>query len=93
MDPAYSAGAFYRKLVTIPRWQAMPLTAAAQAVQRSAYPDAYAKWEGDATVLVGLVFNQPGAESTGPGEQCISVGGWMKPVQGPLAAGSACAPG
>ncbi len=26
----------------------MPLTVAAQAVQRSAFPDAYAKWEGDA---------------------------------------------
>ncbi|MGV9764946.1 M23 family metallopeptidase [Micromonospora tulbaghiae] len=87
MNPAYAAGAFYRKLVTIPGWQTMPLTVAAQAVQRSAYPDAYAKWEGDATVIVGLASNQPSAEFSSPAEQCISVGGWMKPVQGPLVSG------
>lgn len=86
MDPEYAAGAFYRKLVTIPGWQTMPLTVAAQAVQRSAYPDAYAKWESDATFLVGLVSGQP-LGSGGPGEQCISIGGWMKPVQGPLVSG------
>ncbi|PWU52450.1 peptidase M23 [Micromonospora sp. S4605] len=87
MNPEYAAGAFYRKLVTIPGWQTMPLTVAAQAVQRSAYPDAYAKWEGDANVLVGLASGQPGGGTAGPGEQCISVGGWMKPVQGPLVSG------
>ncbi|MFD0575194.1 M23 family metallopeptidase [Dactylosporangium darangshiense] len=86
LDPEYAAGAFYRKLVTVGGWQTMPLTVAAQRVQRSAYPDAYAKWEGDATVLVGLVSGQP-AGSGGPGEQCISVGGWMKPVQGPVVSG------
>jgi len=35
-------------LLDIPGWQDMPLTVAAQAVQRSAYPDAYAKWEASA---------------------------------------------
>ncbi|ROO60343.1 hypothetical protein EDC02_2205 [Micromonospora sp. Llam0] len=86
MDPEYAAEAFYRKLVTVPGWQTMPLTVAAQAVQRSAYPDAYAKWENDATVLVGLVSGQP-AGPGGPGEQCISIGGWMKPVQGIFVSG------
>jgi hypothetical protein len=51
-DPAYQAGKFYEKLAPIDGWQAMPLADAAQAVQRSAYPDAYAKWEDDATALV-----------------------------------------
>jgi hypothetical protein len=51
-DPAYAAGKFFDKLLTVARWQTMPLTEAAQAVQRSAYPDAYAKWEPDATTLV-----------------------------------------
>jgi len=86
MDPAYAAGAFYRKLVNVPGWTTLPLTVAAQRVQRSAYPDAYAKWEADATVLVGLVSGPP-AGSGGPGEQCISVGGWMKPVQGRIVSG------
>jgi murein DD-endopeptidase MepM/ murein hydrolase activator NlpD len=51
-DPAYATGKFYDKLAAITGWQHMPLTQAAQAVQRSAYPDAYAKWENDATLLV-----------------------------------------
>jgi hypothetical protein len=54
-DPAYAAGKFYDKLLTINGWQTMPLTEAAQKVQRSAYPDAYAKWEPDATALVSAV--------------------------------------
>ncbi len=51
MDPVYAAGQFYDHLVKVPGWQEMSLTKAAQAVQRSAYPDAYAKWEPDATAL------------------------------------------
>ncbi|TFB80701.1 LysM peptidoglycan-binding domain-containing protein [Terrimesophilobacter mesophilus] len=34
-----------RGLLDISGWQSMTVTQAAQAVQRSAYPDAYAKWE------------------------------------------------
>lgn len=37
-----------RGLLDISGWQSMPLTVAAQAVQISAYPDAYAKWESSA---------------------------------------------
>ncbi|MFI5893826.1 hypothetical protein ACIA5D_27365 [Actinoplanes sp. NPDC051513] len=51
-EPAYQAGKFYDKLKTVPGWQTMPLTEAAQAVQISAYPDAYAKWTTDAIRLV-----------------------------------------
>jgi LysM repeat protein len=38
-----------RGLLDVPGWSGMSLTAAAQAVQLSAYPTAYAKWEGPAT--------------------------------------------
>jgi hypothetical protein len=41
-NPVYAAGKFYDKLLSIPGWEQMPLTQAAQAVQHSAYPDAYA---------------------------------------------------
>ncbi|BCY07338.1 hypothetical protein [Actinoplanes sp. L3-i22] len=51
-EPAYQAGKFYDKLKTVPGWQTMPLTEAAQAVQISAYPDAYAKWTTDAMRIV-----------------------------------------
>lgn len=53
MDPATAAAAFYRVLVTVPGWQSLPVTVAAQRVQRSAYPDAYARWEATALAVVG----------------------------------------
>ena len=55
-DPAYSARLFFggpsnpnkgktRGLLDIPGWQTKTVAQAAQAVQISAFPDAYAKWE------------------------------------------------
>lgn len=72
LDPSYAAEVFYRKLVTIADWQTMPLTRAAQQVQHSAYPDAYAKWEPDAAALVADAIS--GNPSTIPPDvmQCIS---------------------
>ncbi len=43
MDPAYAAGIFYAHLAKVPDYAALPLTEAAQEVQRSGYPEAYAK--------------------------------------------------
>ena len=45
LDPEYAAGEFYRRLLLVPGWESMRLTLAAQAVQRSAFPFAYARWE------------------------------------------------
>ncbi len=42
LDPVYSAGQFYHRLLAVPGWQKMPLSDAAQAVQHSAIPRAYA---------------------------------------------------
>jgi hypothetical protein len=50
-DPRYAARAFYNQLLRVPGWEQMRLTDAAQAVQRSAFPEAYQKWESDAQVL------------------------------------------
>ncbi|MFI2651378.1 hypothetical protein, partial [Micromonospora fulviviridis] len=44
-DPEYSTLAFLKGLKQVDGWQDMPLTEAAQTVQVSAYPDAYAQWE------------------------------------------------
>jgi hypothetical protein len=52
MDPIYAAGKFYDALLEVRDWQDLPLTQAAQAVQYSGFPDAYAKWEPQATTLV-----------------------------------------
>lgn len=51
MDPVYASGKFYDALVDVTGWQKMTLTRAAQSVQYSGFPDAYAKWEGQATTL------------------------------------------
>jgi cell wall-associated NlpC family hydrolase len=48
---SYQSGKFYDALLAVPGWQAMPLTKAAQAVQHSAYPNAYARWTGPARSL------------------------------------------
>ncbi len=51
-DPVYASNKFYDALVEVPRWQDLPLTEAAQAVQYSGFPNAYARWEPRATTLV-----------------------------------------
>ena len=51
-DPVYASNKFYDALLEVPDWQKLPLTKAAQAVQYSAFPDAYAQWEPRATTLV-----------------------------------------
>ncbi|MCX5392999.1 hypothetical protein [Streptomyces sp. NBC_00094] len=51
MDPVYSAGKFYEGLEKVPGYSRLPLTVAAQKVQRSGFPQAYAKHEPDATLL------------------------------------------
>lgn len=45
MDPVYSTGKFYDGLVAVPGYSELPVTEAAQAVQRSGFPDAYAQHE------------------------------------------------
>jgi hypothetical protein len=45
MTPHYAAAAFYQHLARVPGWQAMPVTQAAQKVQRSALPGGYAQFE------------------------------------------------
>lgn len=51
MDPNYAASAFYDHLAQVSGWQTMPVTEAAQLVQHSATPDAYATWEAEARSL------------------------------------------
>ncbi|MFI5796233.1 C40 family peptidase [Streptomyces sp. NPDC051677] len=50
-DPVYASEQFYKHLLKVNGWQQMTVAQAAQAVQRSAYPDAYAQWESLATAL------------------------------------------
>lgn len=54
-DPYYATNAFYDALVEVPGYTELPVTEAAQAVQRSAYPSAYADHEADARVLASAL--------------------------------------
>lgn len=55
MKPAYAAGRFYKGLLGVSGWQVMSVSAAAQAVQRSAAPDAYARHEPAARAVAAAV--------------------------------------
>jgi hypothetical protein len=69
LDPRYASTAFYTKLLTVSGWDQMRITDAAQAVQRSAYPDAYDKWASDAQVIGDALTGTQATAVT-----CIKVG-------------------
>ncbi|MEU5955698.1 heavy metal transporter [Streptomyces sp. NPDC047525] len=64
MDPAYSAARFYAHLNDVPGYSRLPLTVAAQRVQRSGYPQAYAKHEPDAALLAAALTGRAPATLT-----------------------------
>ncbi len=56
MSPRTATGLFYDRLLKVPGWQNLSVTAAAQAVQRSAYPSAYQKHESRARQVVAALM-------------------------------------
>jgi len=64
MDTTYSSTAFYNALLKVSDWQNLPLTVAAQDVQHSAYPTAYANHEQEAGVLAKVFTGTAGAGLT-----------------------------
>jgi len=87
INPVSSARMFYLGghaghpgLMSVPGWEHLPVTQAAQAVQQSAYPHAYARWEPLARHLVATLTGVamplcPLPEFHGP---------WQAPVSGAL---------
>lgn len=61
LDPYYSTNAFYDALDRIGDYESMEVTVAAQEVQRSAYPSAYADHEADARVLASALTGNSAA--------------------------------
>jgi murein DD-endopeptidase MepM/ murein hydrolase activator NlpD len=93
-DPAYASRRFYQKLLAVPGWLSLPLTVAAQRVQRSAFPNAYAKHEANATNLVNQITGGAGnsaatATTTGQcaGRGEVTAGGWVQPVRAEVVSG------
>jgi len=56
MNPRYAAGAFYDRLFKVADWESKSLGDAAQAVQRSGKPDAYADDETRATKILDVLL-------------------------------------
>ncbi|MFF3499039.1 heavy metal transporter [Streptomyces sp. NPDC003247] len=63
-DPSYAAAVFYEHLAEVPDYTELALTVAAQRVQRSGYPEAYAKHEADATALAAALTGTSAATLT-----------------------------
>ena len=61
-------------------WESMTLTDAAQAVQRSGFPDAYAKWESSAKKIVQSLTGKSAQSSSSSltSEPCSDLGGMSK---------------
>jgi cell wall-associated NlpC family hydrolase len=68
LDPAYAAAAFFGGptspdenpgLLDIAGWEQLAPGRAAQAVQQSAYPDSYARWEESARAWLAEITSQP----------------------------------
>ncbi|WP_157574625.1 hypothetical protein [Jiangella muralis] len=73
LDPRTATGFFYDGgvggqpgLLDIDGWEAMSLAEAAQAVQRSAHPDAYANWENDAWGWLAEATGDANSSACGP---------------------------
>ncbi|MGF9662784.1 hypothetical protein AAIH25_13025 [Arthrobacter crystallopoietes] len=62
MDPVYATNRFFEELEQVPDYESMPITEAAQKVQRSAYPEAYADHEGEGKAFASaLTGHSPAA--------------------------------
>jgi hypothetical protein len=63
-DPVHATGKFFDHLVQVPNWQTGRLTDVAQTVQRSAFPQAYQRWSGEAQAIADAL--------AGPGGLCAT---------------------
>jgi murein DD-endopeptidase MepM/ murein hydrolase activator NlpD len=93
MDPVFASKKFYSKLLQVPGWETLPLTVAAQRVQVSAYPNAYAKHESMASQIVSELTGGAGRSVLVSGKlRCagfgeIAASGWTAPVAAGIVSG------
>ncbi|GHD93088.1 hypothetical protein GCM10010508_48510 [Streptomyces naganishii JCM 4654] len=64
LDPVHATGKFYDALVNVPGYLGLSVTAAAQQVQHSGYPQAYAQHEDTAALLAAALTGREGAAMT-----------------------------
>jgi cell wall-associated NlpC family hydrolase len=77
LDPVYASTRFYEALQAVSGWQSLTVAQAAQAVQRSAVPDAYATWEPLATALQAAIapLLPPAGSTPSPSASGTTAGG------------------
>ncbi|MFD7052706.1 C40 family peptidase [Streptomyces mirabilis] len=80
LDPVHASTKFYETLEKVSGWQSLSVTQAAQAVQKSGFPEAYAKWEPLATALQQAI------------EPLVSKAGGTSPSPSPSGSGSTGSP-
>jgi hypothetical protein len=61
LTPSYAAAAFYRELKKVNGWEQLPITDAAQKVQRSGAPSAYMQWELEARTIATALTGETAA--------------------------------
>ncbi|MCC6498599.1 MAG: hypothetical protein IT193_20345 [Propionibacteriaceae bacterium] len=64
MDPWYSTREFYRAMERVPNWRTRDINDVAQAVQRSAYPEAYRRHVANARALASSLTGETPASFT-----------------------------
>ncbi|GGS85838.1 hypothetical protein GCM10010240_19120 [Streptomyces griseoviridis] len=84
MDPTYAAGKFYDHLVEVPGYTRLPLTVAAQRVQRSGFPEAYARHERQAALLAAALTGRSAATLTCAGRPSATPAGGPDGVRAAL---------
>lgn len=86
LNPTFTAGRFFDALERVSGWHEMRPAAAAQAVQRSAFPDAYEKhWDNSARLVEALAGADVSGASGGPcgvqqSTEMVSAAGWTRPI-------------
>ncbi|MEU0815192.1 C40 family peptidase [Streptomyces mirabilis] len=91
LDPVHSSTMFYEALEKVPGWQSLSVTQAAQAVQKSGFPDAYAKWEPLATALQQAI--EPLLSKTGGASPSPSPSGSAGTGSAPTSTAGGCTSG
>ena len=86
-NPSYATNTFLDHLIKIAGWVTMPVTQAAQTVQGSAFPGAYAQWQNQAKTLAAKFW----PAGTPPGGNPAAAA--TTPTAAPSAAGAAQCPG
>jgi cell wall-associated NlpC family hydrolase len=80
LDPVHASTRFYEVLEKVSGWESLSVTQAAQAVQKSGFPEAYAKWEPLATALQQAI------------EPLLSTAGGTSPSPSPSSSGGTGGP-